>query len=173
MRLFLIVIISIPLKCWTFPEWIPLTDQQNKICSQKKPCILNHEKSKKRYEIIFDLSTDGKKLSLIGVKIGLKNQKMQSFTKFKNFQRHYEGEIYGLFAGDINSDGFMDLFLEASHSARLGPFYFYFIFNPQTKNFVLTPEQIEKLDLRSNGNLMGSGSGQSFKIDSNFQITPK
>lgn len=168
---FLSVLMS--LSVFAFPEWLQLTDAQNKECSAEKPCYVTQEKSKKRYEIIFDTNKEGKKLTLTAVQIGLVAQKKQIYKDLQNFQRYFEGEKFGLFAVDLNSDGYLDLALEASHGARLGAFFFYFVFNPKTGNFVQTPEQIEKLNIKEKGELVSAGSEQHFKVGEDFKIIKK
>lgn len=156
-----------------FPEWLQLTDNQNKNCSAATPCHITQNKSKQRFDIVFDLSKDGDKLSLTAVNIGLTGQPKQIYKDLLNFQRHYEDEKFGVFAVDLNSDGYLDLALEASRALRQGQFYFYFIFNPKTSSFVLTPAQIERLNVKDKGELVSAGSNQVYKVDSHFKLLKK
>jgi hypothetical protein len=156
----------------SFPSMIQLTSQQNKLCELKNPCLLNHEKSKKKYKIIFETSMDGNKLNLQSVSIN-NSQKIKKYKDFKNFPSLLTGESFNLSAIDLNNDGYLDLALQASRSLKQGFLYYYFIFNPKSNEFILTNKQIEELDVIGNNQLKASKALKKYYINSDYQIETK
>ncbi len=153
-----------------YAQWIELNDPQTKQCQKENPCVLIHEKTKNRFPITFEFDKKGTKIDLKKVNVLLLNGKQQSFDSLENFQSHYEDEKLGLYAADYNSDGFLDFAIEASRGARLGSFYFYWIYNPTSKEFVQTPEQLEKMLVIKENVLKTVNSGELYKVGKDFKI---
>jgi len=158
---------------WAIPNWVKLTDKKTKHCSQQTPCTLVHDKSNQRFYITFDLKKEGNQLFLSTVNITGPNKKKTQFSELDNFQAHYEGEEFQLFAVDLNNDGHLDLALEASLSNKMGPMYYYCIYDSKNKNFVQTSEQIEELSFNSKGNLEGATSGSLYSINKDLRVESK
>jgi hypothetical protein len=171
-------VILLLLTSWVFTalaspsQWVKITDNKSRHCSQENPCSLAHEKSQEAFQIIFDLKAEENKLYLEKVHIANSQQMKQSFSDLDNFQALFKNEQYNLFAFDLDRDGYLDLALEASISNKMGPMYFYWVYDSKNKTFVQTPEQIEELKHNSKGQLVGAASLQRYTINKQNQLLP-
>ncbi len=155
------------------PNWVKLTDKKTQHCSQQAPCTLVHDKNKQRFQVTFDLKKEGSKLFLTTVNIVGPDKKKTQFSELENFQAHYDDEEFKLFAVDLNNDGLLDLALEASLSNKMGPMYYYWVYDSKKKNFVQTTEQIEELSFNSKGKLEGAATGALYTINRDLRIQSK
>ena len=87
-----------------------------------------------------------------------------------NFQGIFPGEKYKLYALDINGDDHLDLALEASRSWKEGYFYFYWVYNPKKKEFVLTKDQLPELAKASKGKIRTTVNKDIYKVTKKYKI---
>ena len=165
----LLILIYTP-TLWAIPNWVKLTDKKTQHCSEQAPCTLVHDKNNQRFRVTFDLKKEDNKLLLSTVNIVGPDKKKSQFSDLENFHAHFDDEEFKLFAVDLNNDGFLDLALEASLSNRMGPMYYYWVYDSKKKSFVQTTEQIEELSFNAKGKLEGAASGDLYTINKDFKI---
>lgn len=150
--------------------WISLNAKSNPFCFEKTPCILMQSKDKTRAEVSAVFTFDGKKRILKSISI--KGRSNQEFDQFDNFPTLFDNEKIGIFATDLNGDGYQDIALQASLALKSGHHYFYFIYNPKKQEFVQTLEQVEALTLLPNKKLKGKGTETLYSVNKSFQVVP-
>lgn len=151
-------------------NWISLNAKENRRCSSANPCILSQSKIPETVSFMVNTKKDGEMLVL--EKVVIEGKSKQSFSKFENFPKLFENETIGVFATDLNNDGYQDLALQAARSLKNGYSYFYWIYNPNTHKFVQTLEQIEALAPFGKNQLKARGTEELYVVNADFQIVP-
>lgn len=153
---------------------ILLTSKDSRACTDKKPCVVTHEKSKLTHEIRFTIGEKNDLAYVDSVKIQGKNRSAPTRTyPTPDCEGVFAEETFDFRAVDLNRDGYMDLRLKAFNSAEQGPVYYVWIFNPATKEFVLSSELYPDFTVKENGDLVTKPDQKLFRIGSDFKIHPK
>lgn len=150
--------------------WVSLNAEDNKHCSEAKPCYLKQKNAKSSFKIVLGTKKEGNKLELQNVTIT--GDTTGLFSTLANFPIHFETEKYELFATDLNSDGYQDIALQASRSLKDGFNYYYWIYDPKEKNFVQTEEQLEALAPFGKSKLKAKSSGTIYIVNASHKIVP-
>ena len=162
---------------------VSLVSKTNKHCSEKTPCSITQKKNKNSYQISVvykeEKDMDDEPILFIDeVKIKALGKKETQNFAFKNtdIENDIQGidpnEELGLYALDVNSDGFLDIALNASDSLKESSLFYYWLYNPKKKKFVRTYEQIPELKFKAKGFYNSAVSSKTFKITSDYKIVP-
>lgn len=147
---FFLVFISIGFTSVTLAKsWIPLTDSTNKHCESK--CIIVNSEKQLKHSVTFEVEEEeylGEKQFIINaVNIQTSKEKVRTYKMPELDSVHIESQLE-LYAVDINNDGFLDLALAGERTATEGMLYYYFVYNPEKKEFVFSDEPLPKLSSR-------------------------
>lgn len=152
-------------------SWAPITDQERKICDLESYCYVTQKKDSLKFRIFFEVNKKNKMFWLKKVTISeTGSKKTKSYKKLDNFQGLFPGERYKLYAMDLNGDDYLDLALEASRSLREGYFYFYWVYNPKKKEFVLTKNQFPELARGHKGKIISPANDKKYKITKKYRV---
>jgi hypothetical protein len=172
MNIFLQLIFSFFLSSASdFPKhFIPLTDLLRKVCSEDSQCVVTQAKNGEKYQLLFSKKTDKADIWLQSLTI--KNIKTKEVERFKlpSEKRISMDEATPLFVVDINNDGYHDLALQSGLSAQKGFVYYYWVYNPKNKTFVLSKESLPALKFIAPKNIASLSSKESFRLDDTYQL---
>lgn len=150
-------------------SWAPLTDSKRKWCESAKPCSISQSKHKVKFSVTAKTDIKDKMRWLKSFTISAQGKK-KTYEKLQNYQGHHLSEKLNLFSTDINRDGYVDLAAEASRHIGDGYQYFYFIYNPKKKEFVLTEEHLPALYSPAKGKLQAIFSKLPYKLTKDYKI---
>lgn len=151
--------------------WTPITSKNKLSCEPKTPCFVEQKKDGLKFRIVFQTALEGHATAIKTVTIIEEKSKISSTFEMRMMSGVFKGEPYRFESLDLNADGYTDLALMAFSSARQGPIYHYFLYNPTAKKFVLSPEPYPELHLDPKTGLYQAQIG-SFKLGQDFKIHP-
>lgn len=169
----LLMIMVLPIFAVEAPSsWFSLNAQSNKLCERKAPCVLISGKSKDSFDIMADFEMTDGKMKLKNIRIMSKNPKAMDAANYNNldeFQLMFPGEQLYIFGSDLNGDSYNDFAIQSSLSAKQGDMFYYWIFNPKTKKFVMSDTSYEAVALFGK-KLVGVNSKNKYIVGADFKI---
>lgn len=159
------------------PEFKAITTEDRPACTKPNSICWFEEKAGEKYSLWFDSTVDqtNNYRSITGVHIkNGKTGEVQSFNT-PGVSRVDLNEPVHIYKAQLRKDGPTDIALFTNLSPHNGPLFFYFIFDPATKKFVMTDEEIPKLDFTNQANLYASDTRSEIKyeLDSNLKLKQK
>jgi hypothetical protein len=125
-------------------NWEPVTTEKNPDCETAK-CIVQEGESK--FELTLKTST--KRGLLLLEAIALQNLSTKSVQEFHlkevNGIEGGQNDYFRIFKVSLRQGGFVELAVHAYNSARGGPMYYYFVFDPKKGSFVDNGDPLPKL----------------------------
>lgn len=151
--------------------WAPITDGNRKVCSEASVCKISQKLTGDEFQILFSISDKDDMLWLNNISIiNVKTKASKSYSPI-NFQGMFKNTPYGLYALDLNKDGYLDLAIFASLAAKEGEMYLYWLYDSKTKTFVFTNEHFPELVMKKKGLLESLGNNEKFRINKNYKIS--
>ena len=163
-----LVLIFMALPCWA---GTPITSEKHPSCNEKAPCLIKQPKAQANYRVIFQTAKDQDVMLIKQVSISDEKTKATDSFEMKGMSGIFPGETYQFESLDLNNDGYTDLALMAFSSARQGPIYYYFIYDPTKKKFIMSPEPYPELKLDPKTKTYEAQEGR-FKLDSTYTLRP-
>ncbi len=149
-----------------------LTSKEQPTCSSSAPCVVTENM------VDFKIHFETEKFGALDVisKVLVRNSKSGIVVSYdiKDNDGFEPGSQVKIYTTDLNSDGLKDLALYAGTNPQSGHLYYYFIFNPKTKKFVMSHFMAPELQPgKSRGVLESSTSNDKFTVDSKYALRQK
>lgn len=147
-----------------------LTDSTRALCSEEARCILPQPKADQQYQIFFKTAADKGNTLIKGLEIkSVTSGKSEEFY-LPNPKSVVAGDAAPLFIADINGDGFNDLALQSSMGSKVGYVYYYWMFHPKAKKFVLTKQPLPGLQPIKGNRIASLTSKEEYRLNNRFEL---
>jgi hypothetical protein len=149
----------------------PILNEKALTCAKPTYCRIN-EPGDQVYLIWFDVKIDSDENLREIVKINIKNSQSGEVHSYQleEVARVEPSEPFQFFKVQLRKDGPVDLALFSFQSLKDGELFYYFLFNPKTKKFELTRDQIPRLRRINDGTRFVSEENSNIFYDLNSNL---
>lgn len=157
------------------PEFKPITNEKKVTCSKPNSICWFEQEGGEKFALWFETSVDHtanlRSLTKISIKRG-KTGEVQTFA-LPGVSRVELNEPVRIYTTQLRKGGPSDLALFTNLSPHNGPLFYYFVFDEATKKFVMTKDEIPKLDFTKESNLFASDTRKEIKYELDASLNLK
>ncbi len=156
-------------------EYSPILSEKTTTCAKPTYCRIN-EPNDQIFLVWFDVSTETEAEETLREvkKINFKNSQTGAIQSFNldDVARVAPNEPFRFYRLNLRKNGPTDLALFSFPSSKDGDLFIYFVFNPKTKKFVLTRDQVPLLRRTSNEKRFVGEENQNYiyDLDANLEL---
>ncbi len=150
-------------------HFVSITDSTRPICSQESRCTVT-TKNDQKFQIFFKTKPekDGTLVSGVAIRSLASDDKTEYMLPVpKNI---VTGDPAPLFAADINGDGYNDLAMQSGLGSQVGFIFYYWVFNPKTKKFVLTKDKLPALQVSADKRITALTSNEEYRLNNSYEL---